>query len=390
MPRRKIIRFTSILCLLLLTFCAGSALAQDDDYLAIIGIMDKAEALGVAGKTSEAHSKYIQAQRALATFQTANPGWNKPTVSYRLKYLRDKIADTSSHVVAVESTSDTSGTKAVVAAGKSPVKLLAAGSEPRQVVRLHPAVGDKQTTVMTMKMAMEMGVAGKAMPAMDIPPMVLTMSMEVKDVSAEGEIAYQMEITDAAVDAGTNGANTMAAAMKTALGGMRGLAGIGKMTTQGIVKSMEMKLPASAAPQLAQTMGQMKDSFSSSAIALPNEAIGEGAKWEYKSRLKSQGMMLDQTFTYELVSIAGDQLTLRSTIQQSAANQKIESSAMPGMKMNLNQLTGEGSGDTTLDLGKIVPTAASMESKTQMGMNAGAQKQNLDMRMSLKLTLEAK
>lgn len=79
MPRRKIIRYTSLLCLLLLTLCAGSALAQDDDYLAIIGIMDKADALSATGKTSEAHAKYIEAQHALATFQTANPSWNKPT-----------------------------------------------------------------------------------------------------------------------------------------------------------------------------------------------------------------------------------------------------------------------------------------------------------------------
>ena len=377
---------------LLLALCVGRAAAQDDDYIAIIGVMDQADALSASGKLSQAHDKYLEAQQALTSFQRANPGWNTPTVSSRIKYVGEKAAATSGKAAVVEPTVAAAETKAAAFVPKSPVKLLDAGSEPRKVLRFHPAAGDKQTIVMTMKMDMEMGMAGIQLPAMDIPPMQLTMDIDVKNISADGEIAYQMVFTDASVDAGTNAADVMAAAMKTALGGMRGLTGSGKMTTQGIVKSVEMKLPAGAAPQLSQTAGQMKDAFASSSTAWPEEAIGVGAKWEYQTKVKSQGLTTDQTITYELVALDGDQLTLRSAITQSAANQKMESPAMPGMKVDLNKLAGSGTANTVQDLTRIMPLTVNLDEETKMnlGMNAGKNKQNMDMKLTMKIKVESK
>ncbi len=377
---------------LLLALCVGRVAAQDDDYIAIIGVMDQADALSASGKLSQAHDKYLEAQQALMSFQRANPGWNTPTVSYRIKYLGEKAAATSGQAAMTEPTVVATGAKASVLVPKSPVKLLDAGSEPRKVLRFHPALGDKQTIVMTMKLAMEMGMAGIQLPAMDIPPMQLTMDIDVKNISADGEIAYQMVFTDASVDAGTNAADVMAAAMKTALGGIRGLTGSGKMTTQGIVKSMDMKLPAGAAPQLSQTAGQMKDAFASSSTAWPEEAIGVGAKWEYQTKVKSQGLTTDQTITYELVALDSDQLTLRSAITQSAANQKMESPAMPGMKVDLNKLAGTGTANTVQDLTRIMPLTVNLDEETKMslGMNAGKNKQNMDMKLTMKIKVESK
>ncbi|HSY17658.1 MAG TPA: DUF6263 family protein [Candidatus Acidoferrales bacterium] len=382
----------AILLALLVSLSAPLAQGQDDEYLTIYGIMNQADVLATGGKTSQAHAKYIEAQRALEAFQRANPTWSPEIVTYRSKDLAEKIAATSGKAVAAENNASTPVQPAAKTAAKSPVKLLAAGSEPRTVLRLHPAVGDRQTMSMTMKMGMEMTTGGSAMPAMDIPAMLMTMDVAVKDISATGDITYEMVFTDATVASDASVAPAMAAAMKSSLAGMRGMTGTGKISTQGIVSGVEMKLPAGADPQLSQTMGQMKDSFSSSATALPEEAVGPGAKWECQTRVKSQGMTIDQTINYELVSLDGDRLILRSTILQNAANQKIESPAMPGMKMDLNKMTGAGTGSTTLDLGKIMPSAGSMDEKTEinMGMNIGQQKQAMDMKMNIKITLESK
>lgn len=391
-PRRRNCFTAAILFALLLTLGAAQAEGPDEDYLAIYGVIDQADTLNTSGKTSQAHAKYVEAKQALTLFQRANPGWSAQTVSYRMNYLAEKVAATSGEVVAPEKSAATAVKKSGASAAKSPVKLLAAGGEPRTVLRLHPTVGDKQTMSMTMKMAMDMGAAGSQMPAMDIPPMLMTMDVEVKEVSTAGEITFEVVYTDATVAADTNVAPAMASAMKTSLAGIRGMTGTGKMSSQGVVKEMEMKLPAGADPQLSQTMEQMKDSFSSFGIALPEEAVGPGAKWEHQTRLKSQGMTIDQTIKYELVASEGDRLTLRSTITQHAANQKMESPAMPGMKMDLNKMTGTGTGSTTLDLGKVIPVAGTMDEKTEisMGMNIGQQKQTMDMKMKMHITLEAK
>jgi len=307
-----------------------------------------------------------------------------------MNYLVEKVKATSDNPVVSESAAAVKREAAIVA--KSPVKLLDAGSEPRKVLRLHPVAGDKQSLSMTMKMAMIMSAAGNAMPAMNLPAMVMGMEVEVKDVSSTGEITYTMLFNDVSMATDTNSMPGVADAMKSAFATMRGMSGTGKVSDHGIIKSMEMKLPDGADPQMAQAMDQMKDSFHNSSTALPEEAVGVGAKWEYKTKMKSQGMVIDQSITYELVSIEGDTLTLHTTVTQTAANQKMENPAMPGLKVDLNKMTGTGTGGNTLDLGHLMPASGTLDEETEinMGMNIGQQKQAMNMKMNIKVTLEAK
>ena len=120
------------------------------------------------------------------------------------------------------------------------------------------------------------------------------------------------------------------------------MSGTGTISSRGFSKGIEFKAPPGADPQTRQIMDQMKDSFASLAAPLPEEAVGPGAKWEVRMPIKSQGMTIDQTATYELVSIEGESLTTKSTITQHAANQKIENPAMPGLKVDLTKMTGNG------------------------------------------------
>jgi hypothetical protein len=405
--------------LLLLTLCAARADVPDDDYLAIYGIMNQADALDADGKISQAHAKYIKAYQALEEFRRSHPDWNVNIVSYRLNYLAEKAAATSEHpagsdtgtivvkktpaaaegsatppanTVAPESTDPTSVIKETASAAKSPVKLLDAGSEPRTVLRLHPTTGDKQIMTMTMQVGMDMSTAGKPTPAMSIPAIVMNMDVAVTSISTNGDITYAMVFNDATITADTNTLPAIAAAMKAGLGDISGMTGTGEMSDGGIVKKVEIKLPATAAPQLRQTIGQMKESFNSSATPLPEAAVGPGARWEYQTRIKSQGMSIDQTLTCELVSIEGDRLNLRTTITQNAANQKIQNPAVPTLQMDLTKMTGNGTGTTTLDLGKLMPVSAMLAEKTEvvMAMNVRQQKQTMDMKMNMNVVIESK
>jgi hypothetical protein len=256
---------------------------------------------------------------------------------------------------------------------------------------LHPAVGDKQSVTMTLKMDMAMNMAGNSMPAMNLPAMVMTMDSEVKDVSG-GDISYTLVFSDADIVSDTNTMAVAATAMKAALAGLRGLTGTAKMSDRGVVKSIDLKVPPEAGAQLGQTISQMKDSFSSSSSPLPEEAVGVGAKWEYRTKIKSQGMTMDQAMTFELASMDGDTLNLQTTIAQNAANQKIENPAMPGVKVDLTKLTGTGSGTTSLDLNHLLPQTASIDESTdtQMSVNVAQKKQDMDMTMRMKLDIQAK
>ena len=272
------------------------------------------------------------------------------------------------------------------------MKLLDAGSEPRKILSLHPSVGDKQTLGLTSKISMNMSMAGNQMPAMDIPATQMTMTVEVKSISADGEVTYGVTFSAATVAAAPNAMPGMVEAMQAALAGMQGATATGRISSKGIIQGFDVNLPPGASPQLKQTMDQMKDSFSSSSTALPAEAVGPGARWEYRTKLKSQGITIDQTVDYQLVSVAGDQLTLQSTLQQNAANQKIESPAMPGMKIDLVKMTGTGNGNSTFDLSHVMPTAATMDEAIEMAtsVNMGPQPQSMDMKMKVNLTFESK
>ncbi len=108
--------------------------------------------------------------------------------------------------------------------------------------------------------------------------------------------------------------------------------------------------------------------------------------------LKSQGMTIDQTATYELVSIEGERVTASSTIAQSAANQKIQNPVMPALKLDLTKMTGNGNGKITLDLSQLLPQEATVElhSESSMAMNAGDQKQTMTLKTEMNVRLEAK
>lgn len=409
-----------IMLMLSLTLCVARASTADDDYINICVMMNQADELSQNGDGNGAHEKYIEAQGALAVFQKINPNWQPEVVTFRLNYLAKKIsppvetpapkpvsdvvappiAPSANHQSdAVEPVRDDAPAKntadanpPVIAIQKSPVKLLEAGSEPRTSLRFHPNIGDKRTLGMNIKMSMATTVAGQAMPAVKMPVMQMTIQMEVKNVAANGDIAYVLSYEDATVVADTNIPPVMVNAMKSALEGIRGLSGTGKMNDRGLILSMQMKLPANANPQMSQMMDQVKDSFSSSSTPFPDEAVGTGAKWEYNTKIKSQGMTMNQTITSELASLEGTHLTLNNTITQNADHQKIQNASMPGLKMELTKMTGSGGGTSTFDLAGFLPMSATLDESIEMAMDmdTGKQKQNMNMNMTINVTVESK
>ena len=83
---------------------------------------------------------------------------------------------------------------------------------------------------------------------------------------------------------------------------------------------------------------------------------------------------------------------MQAAVAQSAANQKMQNPAMPGMKLDLTKMTGETSGEVTSDLSQLFPTEETFDSHSDMSMsmNMGGQKTPMTMKMDMKLRLEAK
>jgi hypothetical protein len=379
--------------LVLLLVVASSARAEgpEDKFLRIYNNIEKADALAKKGQKEEAKAKYEQAQTELRNLKSINPTWNAKAVAYRLSYVGDQLTGLSQPPTA--SATEVAGpSKSGALPAGAQVKLLSPGAEPRQVLRLHPKPGDQQTLTVTIKQAVEMQMGEVPGQPMKMPAMTMALDVTIKDVAANGDISFETSLGDTSVTDEPGVLPQVAEAMKTALGGAKGTTSTGTMSNRGLTKGSETKLPSGAAPQMRQSLDQLKDSLANATVPLPEEAIGPGAKWEVKLPLKSQGMTIDQTATYELVSVEGDRLNVKSAIVQQAANQKIQNPAMPALKVDLIKMSGNGGGDCKLDLARLLPESATVAAHTEMamGMNMGGQKQAMKMKSEMNIRLESK
>jgi hypothetical protein len=385
-----------ILLAVLLGISAAPAEQAIDLYLPIFDLIQQADALSAKGDTGKAVAKYRQAQDALVKFQKGYTDWYGSLVAYRLNYVGRRITDlTEPGRIPPADKTAVSAREAQPLAGAiapSAVRLLEAGAQPRKVLRLHPKEGDHETVDMALSLAMQISLGEMQNQPMKIPAIKIAMETTVKNVSSDGDIAYDILMHEGSVSDEAGIPSQVADSIKSAFSSLKGLTGTGKMSNRGINKGTEMKVPADAEPQIRLVMEQMNESFSRLSAPLPEEAVGPGARWEYKMPVRSQGMTIDQTAIYKLISVEGDRFTTRSTVAQRASNQKIQSPAVPGLKVDLKSMTGKGAGDVTFDLGQILPREGTFgyESDIEMGMDMGGQPKAMSMKIDLNLRLEQK
>ena len=65
----------------------------DDQYIIIYSLMQQADSLDSSGQPRQALAQYVQVQGELQKFQKIYPDWSPRIVSFRLKYLAEKIAE---------------------------------------------------------------------------------------------------------------------------------------------------------------------------------------------------------------------------------------------------------------------------------------------------------
>ena len=151
------------------------------------------------------------------------------------------------------------GLSAPAAKSKTPqVELLNPGVEPRQQLRLKPAIDVKQTTVMTVKMDMEISTSGRSSPAAKIPVSVMTFETKVTKIDPNGDIHYEFAYTNADIIGDTGNIPPAARdAMRSALKSMVGIKGSFIMDNRGFYKGGNFILPQGADNNLKQMVGQM-------------------------------------------------------------------------------------------------------------------------------------
>jgi hypothetical protein len=225
---------------------------------------------------------------------------------------------------------------------------------------------------------------------MKIPEITMPAELTVKNVSAQGEIQYELVMGEPTVANEPAGDPQVAEAIKASFASVKGTTAQGRMSSRGLNK-VEMKMPAGATAQTRQSVDQTREMLMTMSMPLPEEPIGPGAKWEVKLPIKSQGLTIDQTTIYQLVSADGEQLTVKATVEQRAANQKMQHPALALMKADLTKMTGTGNADLKLNLAQVLPHGtAAMKTDLAMAVNVGNQKQVANMKSDVNVRVESK
>lgn len=393
---RSSLRWLYVVLALGLTGLTTSLALEDPDevYLRVYKMIERADTLKQNGQSESATLKYQEAQTNLMQFKKSFPGWNNKLVAYRLNYIGEGIAALSQPaptpapaITPAEQTTPAPVASTTPQVTATQIKLLEAGAEPRQTLRFHPKLGSEQAIVMSVKTALDSGL-GKAMV---MPTVKLTINTTVKSVSADGNIAYELAVTDASAMEDPDAMPEITALLKTSLEEAKGVVITGTLSDRGIpIGAGKAKTTSSSNPQARQFIEQMRESVSSLVCPLPAEAIGVGAKWEAKMPLKSQGMTIQQTVNYEVASIKEDNLQTKFSIAQTATNQKMESPAMPGMKLEIPQMTGTITGTSGFSLTHPFPSQATMDSRSEVLIKMGAQKQSMTMKSDTNVRIEPK
>lgn len=289
------------------------------------------------------------------------------------------------------------GISAPAANSKTPqVELLNPGVEPRQELRLKPAIDVKLTTVMTVKMDMEVSALGQSSPVDKNPVWLITFETKVTKIDPNGDIHYEFAYTNADITGDTG--NTPPAArdaMLSALKSMVGMKGSFIMDNRGFHKGGNFILPQGADNNLKQMVEQMSKSLEQMASPLPAEAVGKGGKWRVSASSDFIGMNVNNIYTYELASWQDGVASLNVSIEQQANSQNITSPELPpGTTLTLKSLASQGRGAATRRLDRLMPfrSTASVSSNSEMSAkNAGSSEElTLTTKMVMEMTLDSK
>jgi len=268
------------------------------------------------------------------------------------------------------------------------VKLLEAGSEPRQALRYKFKAGRKDKLVMDMKMTMAMSGAFNQ-PEMVLPVARTTMEINSVSVSNEGDLRYEFKVTDATVPDKESANPMMVQTMETELKKTVGMSGWAVVTPRGFTKDAEISVPAGASQQLKQLVDNLRQQVKQLSSPLPEEPVGVGAKWNVIMPLNTDALKLTQTAEYKLTNFEGNKGKLKIQVAQHAKKQKMNLPNLPpGSSATLKSLKTEASGNAEFDLTQPVPKSdMKLATKMDMQVNAQGQSQNIitDMKIDIKI-----
>ncbi|WP_072813820.1 hypothetical protein [Rhodococcus zopfii] len=220
------------------------------------------------------------------------------------------------------------------------------GAEPRDVMRLTPALDTVQQIDLTTSSQVFQQIGDQPRQDFSSPEVTLPLTATVTQAVSDADPSTIVDLT---LGEATSPDGSLMSAFASASGSGAGLT----IGPNGAVSALRLR-PAPNAPDAARAA--IEQAFYQAVyrmVSFPDTPVGVGAVWEIHQQVMS-GITLDQVSTATLVSRDGDRLTVRVSIVQTPQDSAWELPNGAG-HLNIDSFTMAGDGILTIDPAQPLP-----------------------------------
>lgn len=265
------------------------------------------------------------------------------------------------------------------------VKLLSAGAAPHKKLRYHLVKGKVEKFKLTSQTAMDIHVAGHAMPAPSVPTLEMIATIKIGSVTPDGVATRDLGIDKMQLADADKVPSAARHSVEDSLSEMAKLKGHDRMDARGRLLESSLDTSGLDEGQVKQMMQSMATAFGEVSAPFPEEAIGKGARWQVTTQVQQMGMKMKQVAIYTLEKLDGDHGTTRVKLKQSAPGSQIH---IPGIPLKVHSdllgMTGSGTGEVHFDLGHSLPSGTiTTRSQVKVRTKMAGRSQDTQMDMTL-------
>jgi hypothetical protein len=251
------------------------------------------------------------------------------------------------------------------------LKLLDPGTGKKKVYRYKFKANQKYKVEMDLSLSVEVKEGDQERPGQSLPIMRIGMTVHTGKVQPDGSVEARYEFTSSKVIANNPAEEQVAGAIAAELKAIQGLTGTGIVAPNGLMKDLKYSMKNNENERLPQIFENIQHTMEQVATTLPEIPIGIGAQWEMSSTVNADGISLQQTTRYTLVSVKGTLMKLKVKLTQHGDQQMIEKPGLPeGLLLTLDRFVGVGTGELTLNLSAPITESAFSTLKIETQMTA--------------------
>jgi hypothetical protein len=239
--------------------------------------------------------------------------------------------------------------------------LLDPGQPPRRKLRYAWNASRKEQLAMDLRTSGATEVGGAKASEVPLPPVHVTLAIDPRSVSPEGDLAYDWRVTGTSVASGPEFPPQVADGMRVEVSAVEHLRGSAIVTSRGLARDVVIEPGSVVDAGAGQMVEQLRQTLRDVAAPLPDEEVGRGARWQKLSQLDAKETRITQTETFTLSEVHAapgqpQRGVLDDVLAQTAPSQPLRSPGVPQAEApRMESMLASGSGVIRFDLSRLVP-----------------------------------